>query len=198
MALSIGPVLTLYDADRCPYCARVRIVLAEKGLEYETVAVDLDDRPAWIFEKNPLGKVPVLEEDVFVLPESEVINEYLEERYPEPALWPADPAERAHGRLLVFRFDRLSRPYYALRRGDESARSELDEQLGDLDSLLAGRPFLTGRDFGLADAAYLPWILRARHALSVDLELHAHLSDWVARAGERPSVAAELELLAPR
>src|SRR5438034_5462898 len=49
-------VITLYDADRCPYCARVRIVLAEKGIEYETVEIDLDDRPAWIYEKNPLGK----------------------------------------------------------------------------------------------------------------------------------------------
>ena len=67
-------MLTLYDADRCPYCARVRIVLAEKGLEHETVVVDLDDRPAWIYEKNPLGRVPVLEEDAFVLPESVVIN----------------------------------------------------------------------------------------------------------------------------
>jgi stringent starvation protein A len=197
VALSIGAVLTLYDADRCPYCARVRIVLAEKGLEYETVIVDLDDRPAWIYEKNPLGKVPVLEEDAFVLPESEVINEYLEERYPEPPLWPADPAERALGRLLVYRFDRLSRPYYALRRGEESARSELHEQLSDLDSLLAGRPFLTGREFGLADAAYLPWILRAGSLLAVDLEPHAELSGWVSRVSERPSVAAELELLAP-
>ena len=196
MALSIEPVLTLYDADRCPYCARVRIVLAEKGLEYETVVVDLDDRPAWIYEKNPLGKVPVLEEDAFVL-ESEVINEYLEERYPEP-LWPADPAERARGRLLVNRFDALSRPYYALRRGDETAATKLHEQLSELDSVLASQPFLTGREFGLADAAYLPWILRARSSLGVDLEPHSELSDWVARASERPSVAAELELLAPR
>ena len=75
-------MITLYDADRCPYCARVRIALAEKEIGYETVVVDLDDRPAWIYEKNPLGKVPVLEEGEFVLPESEVINEYLEERYP--------------------------------------------------------------------------------------------------------------------
>lgn len=198
MALSIEPVLTLYDADRCPYCARVRIVLAEKGLEYETVVVDLDDRPAWIYEKNPLGKVPVLEEDVFVLPESAVIMEYLEERYPEPPLWPADPAERAHGRLLVDRFDRLSRPYYALRRGDDSAQAKLHERLSELDSLLAGRPFLTGEEFGLADAAYLPWILRARSSLGVDLEPHSELSGWVARASERPSVVAELEVLAPR
>src|SRR6266705_4656762 len=101
-------MLTLYDAERCPYCARVRIVLAEKDVEYETVEIDLDDRPAWLYEKNPLGKVPVLEEDEgLVLPESVVIMEYLEERYPDPPLWPADAAERALARLLVERFDRL-------------------------------------------------------------------------------------------
>jgi glutathione S-transferase len=189
-------VLTLYDADRCPYCARVRIVLAEKALAYETVVVDLDDRPAWIYEKNPLGKVPVLEEDAFVLPESVVINEYLEERYPEPPLWPADPAERAAGRLLVERFDQLSRPYYALRRGDDEARAGLEQELEKLDSLLAGRPYLTGREFGLADVAYLPWILRAETMLGVDLDPYPDLSDWVARTGERPSVAVESALLA--
>ena len=53
--------LTLYDAARCPYCARARIVLAEKGVEYEPVEVDLSDRPAWIWDKNPRGRVPVLE-----------------------------------------------------------------------------------------------------------------------------------------
>ena len=188
-------MLTLYDADRCPYCARVRIVLVEKGLEHETVVVDLDDRPAWIYEKNPLGKVPVLEEDAFVLPESVVINEYLEERYPEPALWPADPAERAAGRLLVERFDQLGRPYYALRRGNEDARDDLDQELTKLDWLLAGRPYLTGHEFGLADAAYLPWILRAETMLAVDIGQYPALADWVARARERPSIAAENELL---
>ena len=70
--------MILYDAARCPYCARARIVLAEKGLGYETVEIDLSDRPAWLYEKNPRGKVPVLEEeDGFVLPESAVIMEYL-------------------------------------------------------------------------------------------------------------------------
>jgi glutathione S-transferase len=189
-------MLTLYDADRCPYCARVRIVLAEKGLEYETVVVDLDDRPAWIYEKNPLGRVPVLEEDAFVLPESVVIDEYLEERYPEPALWPADPAERAAGRLLVERFDQLSRPYYALRRGDEDARERLGDELAKLDAVLGAQPFLTGRDFGLADAAYLPWILRAETMLDVDLDPYSALSEWVTRSRERPSVVAETALLA--
>jgi len=188
-------VITLYDADRCPYCARVRIAVAEKGIEYETVEVDLDDRPAWIYEKNPLGRVPVLEEDTFVLAESAVIDEYLDDRYPEPPLWPADPAERALGRMLVFRFDELSRPYYALRRGEDGAADRFNVALGELDALLEGRPFLSGREFGLADIAYVPWILRARDRLDVDLGRFSALADWLARLEVRPSIAAEIEVV---
>lgn len=189
-------MITLYDADRCPYCARVRIVLAEKGIAYEPVAIDLSDRPAWIYEKNPLGKVPVLEEDTFVLPESAVINEYLEERYPEPPLWPADAAERALGRLLVFRFDELSKPYYALRRGEEDARERLDVVLARLDAMLEVRPYLSGREYGLADIAYVPWILRARDRMEVDLGSLPAVADWVERLSSRPAIAAELDIVA--
>jgi glutathione S-transferase len=189
-------VITLYDAGRCPYCARVRIALAEKGIEYETVEVDLDDRPAWIYEKNPLGRVPVLEEDTFVLAESAVIDEYLDERYPEPTLWPADPAARALGRMLVFRFDELSRPYYALRRGEDDARERLDAVLTTLDAALQEQRFLSGLEFGLADIAYIPWILRARDRMDVDLERFPALSEWVGRLAERPSIAAELDVVA--
>ena len=191
--------MTLYDADRCPYCARVRLVLAEKGVPHETVVVDLDDRPAWIYEKNATGRVPVLEEDAFVLPESDVICEYLEERYPDPPLLPADPAERALARLAIFRFDdRLGDDYYALRRGEEGAADRLDARLADLDADLEARPFLTGREFGLADVAYLPWVLRARERLGVSLEPFPALSAWVERCLERPSVGAELELAGAR
>jgi glutathione S-transferase len=189
-------VITLYDADRCPYCARVRIVLAEKGIQYETVAVDLDDRPAWIYEKNPLGRVPVLEEDTFVLAESAVIDEYLDERYPEPSLWAADPAERALGRMLVFRFDELSKPYYALRRRDDGAGERLDAALGTLAGLLQRQQFLSGREFGLADVAYVPWILRARDRMDVDLERFPALSEWLGRLEQRPSIAAEIDVVA--
>jgi glutathione S-transferase len=189
-------VITLYDADRCPYCARVRIALAEKGIEYETVEVDLDDRPAWIYEKNPLGRVPVLEEDTFLLAESAVIDEYLDDRYPDPPLWPADPADRALGRMLVFRFDELSRPYYAVRRGEDAARERLDAALATLDAVLQEQEFLSGREFGLADIAYVPWILRARDRMEVDLERFPALAEWVGRLEQRPSIAAELDVVA--
>jgi glutathione S-transferase len=189
--------LTLYDAPRCPFCARVRIVLAEKGVPYETTIIDLSNRPHWLLEHNPPdGRVPVLEEEGWVLPESAVIDEYLEERYPEPPLWPADAGERAVGRLLVFRFDDFSKPYYALRRGEDGARERFERELAALDGLLEGMPWLSGRAFGLADVAYLPWVLRATDLLGIAVDPWPSLAAWVERACERPSVAAERELVA--
>ena len=189
-------MITLYDADRCPYCARVRIALAEKGIEYETVEIDIDDRPAWLYEKNPLGRVPILEEDAFVLPESAVINEYLEERYLEPPLWPADAGERALARLLVFRFDEFSKPYYALRRGEDGASEAFDRALGGLESVLEAQLYLTGREYGLADIAFVPWVLRARDRLGVELTRFPAVAQWVERLAERPAISAERELVA--
>jgi glutathione S-transferase len=185
---------TLYTADRCPYAARVRIVLAEKGLAYEAVEIDLDDRPGWLYDKNPLGRVPVYEEDEgLVLPESLVIMEYLDERYPEPALWPADAAERALGRLWLERFDeRLGDAYYAVRRGEP--REALDAKLAELERALDAQPYLSGRDYGLADAGYVPWILRAIDRF--DVELGPALADWLERLSARPAIAAERQVVA--
>ena len=185
---------TLYTAERCPYAARARIVLAEKGLDYDAVEIDLSDRPAWLYEKNPLGRVPVYEEEGgLVLPESAVIMEYLEERYPEPPLWPADPAERALGRLWLERFDdRLGDAYYAARRGEP--RETLDAKLAELDRALEGQAYLSGREYGLADIGYAPWILRAVETFGV--ELGPSLAGWLERLLERPAVAAEREVVA--
>jgi glutathione S-transferase len=171
----------LVDAPRCPYCARVRIALAEKGLEAERVEVDLANRPQWLLELNPpAGRVPVLD-DGFTLPESEVILAYLEERYPERPLLPADLGDRARARLLVHRFDDLlGDDYYAFRRGD---RNELDAKLGRLD--------LGQSLFG--DIAYAPWVIRLRDMLGVTLP--SHLSAWLERLEQRPAIAAEVELV---
>jgi glutathione S-transferase len=189
-------MLTLYDAARCPYCARVRIMLAEKEVEHEVVEIDLSDRPAWIYEKNETGRVPVVEEDAWILPESSVILEYLEERYPEPPLLPADPGERALARVWIFRHDDFTRPYYALRRGEEGAAERFDEQLAKLDAALEVQAFLTGAEFGLADIAYVPWLLRARDMLGVSYDRFPALRSWLSRVEERPAVAREVDVVA--
>ena len=186
-------MITLYDADRCPYCARVRIALAEKGVEHEMVTIDLSDRPDWLYEKNPLGKVPVLEEDAFVLPESEVIMEYLEERYPEPALLPADPAARARVRLAIFRFDiNLGRRVLRLpaRRGRGVER--LAHCLGLIDRMIPAWPL----EYGLADIAYAPWLIRLRDLLGFELSPYRRSRRTARRVRERPAIAAELDVVA--
>jgi glutathione S-transferase len=155
----------------------VRIVLAEKGVEYETVEIDLSDRPAWVYELNLTGRVPILDDNGFVLPESEVIMAYLDERFPDPPLLPADLRERATARLRVQRFDRsLGHDYYAFRRGDENELSDRLETLQLGDSLYS-------------DIAYVPWLIRARDMLGV--ELPERLAEQLARLEERPSIAAE-------
>lgn len=190
-------MITLYNAARCPYAARARIVLAEKGIEFETIEIDLSDRPAWLYEKNPTGRVPVIEEDGGdPVPESAVIMEFLEERYPEPSLLPPDPADRAAARLLIFRDDDLTGPYYALRREEDGARERLDAALGRFDALLGEQPYLSGAEYGLADIALVPWVLRARDMLGVELEGFPSLADWLARLEQRPAIAAEVGVVA--
>jgi hypothetical protein len=171
----------LYDAARCPYCARVRIVVAEKGIELETVEVDLSNRPDWLLELNPpKGRVPVLDNG-FVLPESEVIMDYLEELVPAPALLPEGLSERAEARLLVHRFDDLlGDDYYAFRRGDAN------DLAVRLDELPVGRSLFS-------DIAFVPWVIRARDMLGVTLP--DRVGSWLAALSERSSVAAEVEVV---
>ena len=170
--------MNLIDAARCPYCARVRISLAEKGLEHDVTQVDLSDRPQWLRDLNPPhGRVPVLDG----LPESEVIMELLEELHPDPALLPKDPSARAQARLQVHRFDaNLGDDYYAYRRGDPN------DLAGKLEALEVGQSLF-------ADIAYLPWVIRARDMLAV--ELPSRIADWLADLEQRPSVAAEVSVV---
>jgi hypothetical protein len=158
----------------------VRLALAEKGVEYEAEQIDLRNRPDWLYEMNPAGKVPVLD-DGFMLPESAVIMEYLDERWPEPALLPAGSEERARARLAVFLFDDLlGDDYYALRRGEQNAVPERLEKLPVGESLFV-------------DYAYLPWVMRLRELYGVTLP--DRLETWLSQLASRPAVAAELELV---
>jgi glutathione S-transferase len=192
-------VLTIYDAARCPYCARVRIVLAEKEIEHELFQCNLDERPAFLYELNPpAGRVPILEEEAFVLPESAVIMDYLEERFPEPELLPRDAADRARVRLAIHRFDAwLGDAYYDLyfKRANGSAE-RVHAALAALDERLSGQAYLGGPEYSLADVAYVPWAFRAETRLGLDLSPNESLSAWLERLLERPAVAAEREVVA--
>ena len=151
-------MITLYDAARCPFCARARIVLAEKAIEHDTVLIDLDERPSWIVDLNPPdGRVPVIEQPGQpLLPESRVIMRYLDECVEEPQLMPETPEERALVDLAFEQFDWLvSGPYYRLKNGN-AGPAELDASLVELDARLGQDDYLVGSTYSLADIAYVP------------------------------------------
>jgi RNA polymerase-associated protein len=98
-------MMTLYSGITDPFSHRCRIVLYEKGMDFEIIDVDLMNKPEDLAVMNPYNRTPVLVERDLVLYESNIINEYIDERFPHPQLMPADPVMRARARLFLFRFE---------------------------------------------------------------------------------------------
>src|SRR2546430_12031198 len=97
-------MIKLYDFKSSPNCQRVKVVVAEKNLPYEIVPIDLrshEQKTPSYLKLNPYGKVPVLTDDATVLYESLIINEYLDEKYPNPSLMPKEPGKKARARILI-------------------------------------------------------------------------------------------------
>ena len=99
-------MMILYSGITCPFSQRCRIVLYEKGMEFEIKDVDIYNKPEELSLMNPYNQVPVLAERKLYLHESNIINEYIDERFPHPQLMPADPTTRAWGRLFLYRMER--------------------------------------------------------------------------------------------
>jgi glutathione S-transferase len=199
-------MLKLYDYPDCPFCQKVRVVLAEKDLEYEKVFVDLrrqEQKAPEFLRMNPYGKVPVLVDDECIVYDSTIINEYLEDEYPLPRLMPEDSAGRAQVRLLEDYCDNSFIPptttlLAQLRKPEaerdqarvEQAREELRRCLFYLREKLDGRQFLVGSDFTIADAAFAPrMIVLGRLGFEFEPAL-APVQAWVERIRARPSVKA--------
>ncbi len=128
-------MIKLYDFKSSPNCQRVKIVLAEKNLPYEIVPVDLraqEQKTPDYLKLNPHGKVPVLTDDDTVLYESCIINEYLEEKYPNPPLLPKEPGKKAKARILVdYGMAHFDSPYQKLRMELMKDPKEQNQQVID-------------------------------------------------------------------
>lgn len=99
-------MMVLYSGTTCPYSHRSRFVLFEKGMDFEIRDVDLFSKPEEIMAMNPYGQVPILVERDLILYESNIINEYIDERFPHPQLMPGDPVDRARVRLFLLNFEK--------------------------------------------------------------------------------------------
>src|ERR1700681_3812268 len=98
-------MMTLYSGITDPFSHRCRIVLYEKGMDFEIIDVDLMNKPQDRAVMNPYNRTPVLVERDLILYESNIINEYIDERFPHPQLMPADPVMRARARLILYRME---------------------------------------------------------------------------------------------
>jgi len=200
-------VIKLYDFKSSPNCQRVKVVLAEKNLPYEIVPVDLtkkEQKNPQYLQMNPYGKVPVLTDDSTVLYESLIINEYLEEKYPNPPLMPKDPAKKARGRILVdYGMAHFDSAYQKLRaelmkEAKEQSQPTIDGAKSDLKKLLqrfedelGDQQYLLG-DFSLVDADLIPRFTRLEGFGVLPDAALPRLGKYLERMKARPSVKALL------
>jgi glutathione S-transferase len=195
--------MKLYDRHTSPNCQRTRVVLYEKNIAYETIPVDLvkkeQKRPEFL-KMNPYGKVPVLVDGDTILYESCIINEYLEEKYPTPALLPDDPGKRAKIRIGVdYGVNGTYGSYEKLRNEMlkpenerdaaviTQARSELKTLLQRFEDEIGDKPYLAG-DFSLLDVAVIPRFLRLAVWGGLTAPDLPRLAGWLDRMKTRSSV----------
>jgi RNA polymerase-associated protein len=158
-------MMVLYSGTTCPFSQRCRFVLFEKGMDFDIRDVDLFNKPEDISVMNPYGQVPILVERDLILYESNIINEYIDERFPHPQLMPADPVQRARARLLLLNFEReLFVNIEALEKQDpkriDKARMVARDRLSQLAPVLAKSKFMLGEDFSMIDVALAPLLWR--------------------------------------
>lgn len=199
-------MIKLYTFPPSTNSRKVRIALLEKGLEFERINVDLTKReqksPEYL-KIHPFGQVPALDDEGFVIYDSTVINEYLEDEYPYPSLMPADSEGRARARLLEDFRDTHFNPYcvhimYEIRKPEaerdaqrvDNAKTQIAACFGRIENELEGKDYLAG-SFSLADIAFMANLdLLDRFGITVDPTRFKNTAAWIARLKARPSFAA--------
>jgi glutathione S-transferase len=190
------PKLTLISHDLCPYVQRAVIALAEKGVAFDRVYVDLAAKPDWFLAISPLGKVPLLKVGDDVIFESAVILEYLEETQPRP-LHPADPLVRARHRAMIEFGSAILSDIWGLeiaptRDVAETKIAALRQKFARLEHELGDGPWFAGEAFGLVDAAFGP-VFRYFDLFDriLDHGIFAHtpkVMAWRSAVAARPSI----------
>lgn len=165
-------MMVLYSGTTCPFSQRCRFVLYEKGMDFEVRDIDLFNKPEDIAVMNPYGRVPILVERDLILYESNIINEYIDERFPHPQLMPADPVMRARTRLFLHNFEKELFVHVGVledrsARSDEkkleNARRMIRDRLSQLAPLLIKNRYMLGEEFSMLDVTMAPLLWRLDH-----------------------------------
>src|SRR5215218_7284432 len=192
-------MMVLYSGTTCPFSQRCRLVLFEKGMDFEVRDVDLFNKPEDISTMNPYGQVPILVERELILYESNIINEYIDERFPHPQLMPADPVMRARARLMLYNmekelFDHVDALESGKEKPMEKARQHVGDRLIELSPVFTKTKHMLGDDFTMLDVALAPLLWRLDHYGIKLGKTAAPLMKYAERIFSRP---AFIEALTP-
>lgn len=182
----------------CPYAQRVHLVLDAKNIPYHTIYINLTEKPEWLTQKSPLGKVPALEIPGQTEPliESLIIADYLDEKYPDVKLHDADPLQKARDSILVERFNAVTVALYKIVTftADNMSLAVKDVvnglQLYEDELRKRGTKYFGGKKPGMLDYMIWPWCERSNvipllsDKYELDDERFAKLvSDWCVSSG---------------
>lgn len=199
LAANRRSVMTLYSGSCDPYSHRTRIVLAEKNIVYDLCELEEGSQLEELAEINPYCTVPTLMDRDLVLYQSEIIMEYLDERFPHPPLMPVYPIARARSRLMLYR---VNRDWYTLmdkildpkttEQERDQARRLLQESLVTISPLFREMPFFLSDEFSLVDCAIAPLLWRLP-ILKIDIVPEAKgLKDYAKRLFQREAFQLSL------
>ncbi|MCX7626835.1 MAG: glutathione S-transferase N-terminal domain-containing protein [Methylophilaceae bacterium] len=160
-------MMTLYSGTTCPYSHRCRIVLFEKGMDFEVIDVDVANKPDDLIELSPDNRLPILVERDLRLDVANIINEYIDERFPHPQLMPADPVMRARARLFLHN---IEEQLYAHvddiekeTKNAVKARAAIRDGLTLIAPIFGKQSFMLGDEFSMVDVAIAPLLWRLNY-----------------------------------
>ncbi len=197
--------ITIYSAVVCPYAHRTRLVLQEKGIDFDLVEIDLQNKPEGFTKVSPYGKVPAITHGDERVWESAVINEYLDEVFPNPPLLPSSAIAKAQARIWIdFANTRFVPAFSNLLRSPEpeklaAAKQELYKHLEFIENEAFGKlskngPYWFGESISLVDFTFFPWFerwaaLKEYRGFAIPSEF-TRIRQWKHALKERDSVKA--------
>ncbi|RCJ36813.1 glutathione S-transferase [Nostoc punctiforme NIES-2108] len=193
--------IQLYFAKASTFSQRTRVVLLEKGIDFTPIEIDLQNKPDGYTQISRYGKVPAIKHGDVEIYESGIINEYLDEVFPEPPLLPRDPAAKAIARIWIdYANTRLVPAFNKFLRGKDSTeqeqgRKEFTEALLYIEQEGLGKgDYLLGDQFSLVDISFYPWFERLpllEHFRKFTLPAETpRLQTWWNLVGDRQSIQA--------
>ena len=165
VAANRSSIMLLFTGDTDIYSHRIRLVMAEKGVNAEMVSVAPNERNEDLIELNPYNSLPTLIDRELVLYGSQVIMEYIDERFPHPPLMPVDPVSRANNRLMLYRievdlYSHLNLIMNGTAKQAEKGRKELRDSLIAISPAFEQLPFFMSEEFSLIDCSLAPLLWR--------------------------------------